>query len=902
MSAKSIKSALGLLQDDPDNQDAWSALRQEVGGAHGMGQDELTSLLEAARRAYEVRREYEAVARLLEIELVVARGTEREAPLLAERARVYDEELLDDTGAKAAYEALLSLKPDDENAAEALERGAAKRAKWRDLFDRYVQEARSGDPGFRSSLFVSAAEVVYRYGRDQGGAEPLERVVGLLREALGIDPKSRRAEMLLERVLREGGRWDEVAQALERFASEATQKDEKVAGWLRLARTFEKKLKSPDRAAAAYERVLDVAPGQAEAAAFLSDYFTSREMWEHLVSLYEGQLSAGAFRSKEEEFGATLQVAMVNYRMRERPEAAEPWFEKARKLEPAHPGVLAFFREWCSAKGETTRLAAVLGDAQRSMADGPERAALVGKIAKLAEEGANAQKAIEQWRSVLRQDPRSNDARTALKRLYRSTASWNALTDLLRQELDKLAPEDAAGRLPVLRSIAAVYRDEVKSDSALVTVLTQIVQLDPADLAAVRELARVYESLQRWRDLLTMQARQAELESESGVKAELWRAIARRWLDQFSNVQNAVESYEKLHAVDPADREAVDRLRELYAKRRAYKPLYDLLGQEAEAAGPGETRRELWMEMAKLAAERLDMGAQAIALHKRVLDEEPGSAAALDALEKQAERDKDFATVADVLERRASLAADAPSRLAMLLKLGTTYSDRLHDHAKAMSAWQRVLALQPGHAKALRVLRDSFVALGDYDGLTELYAQNKDWEGLVEVLSSAADKATDPESKIDLSFRCAAVYVERLAAPERAFRSYERILSVSPDDARAASALAPLYERDEKWVRLPALYEILLGHTKDVDEKLGLLEKLVRVTGHQLQDRPAAFAWARKAYELAPTREGALQVFEDAARAAGTPAQWDGFVEAISARLDAIDGARAAAPAPTGKK
>src|SRR5580704_19230378 len=599
MSAKSIKSALGLLQDDPDNQDAWSALRQEVGGAHGMGQDELTSLLEAARRAYEVRREYEAVARLLEIELVVARGTEREAPLLAERARVYDEELLDDTGAKAAYEALLSLKPDDENAAEALERGAAKRAKWRDLFDRYVQEARSGDPGFRSSLFVSAAEVVYRYGRDEGRAEPLERVVGLLREALGIDPKSRRAEMLLERVLREGGRWDEVAQALERFASEATQKDEKVAGWLRLARTFAKKLKSPDRAAAAYERVLDVAPGNAEAASFLSDHFTSREMWEHLVALYEGQLSAGALRGKEEESGATLQVAMVHWRMRGRPEAAEAWFERLRKLDPAHPGMLSFFREWCTARGENTRLAAIFSDAQRATPDGPERGALAAEVAKLAEDGANAQKAIEQWRAVLRQDARNKEARDALKRLYRQTASWNALTDLLRQELERLPPDDAGGRLPVLREIAVVYRDEVKSDSALVTVLTQVVQLDPTDLPSVRELARGYDSLQRWRDLLVMQARQADLEIEPGVKAELWRVIARRWLDQFSNVQNAVEAYEKLHVVDRLDREAIDRLKELYAKRRAYKPLYDLLGQEAEAAGLGETRRELWMEMAK---------------------------------------------------------------------------------------------------------------------------------------------------------------------------------------------------------------------------------------------------------------------------------------------------------------
>ena len=100
----------------------------------------------------------------------------------------------------------------------------------------------------------------------------------------------------------------------------------------------------------------------------------------------------------------------------------------------------------------------------------------------------------------------------------------------------------------------------------------------------------------------------------------------------------------------------IDRLKELYAKRRAYKPLYDLLAHEAEAAPEGAERRELWMEMAKLAAERLDMGAQAVALHKRVLDEEPSSAAALDALEKQAERDKDFATVAEVLERRTALA------------------------------------------------------------------------------------------------------------------------------------------------------------------------------------------------------------------------------------------------------
>ena len=61
--------------------------------------------------------------------------------------------------------------------------------------------------------------------------------------------------------------------------------------------------------------------------------------------------------------------------------------------------------------------------------------------------------------------------------------------------------------------------------------------------------------------------------------------------------------------------------------------------------------------------------------------------------------------------------------------------------------------------------------------------------------------------------------MEAMDHPERAFRSYERILASKPDDLRAAAALVPLYEGDEKWARLPALYEVLLSHTKDDAEK-----------------------------------------------------------------------------------
>src|SRR6202453_3720118 len=109
MSAKTIKSALGVLQDDPDQEKAWQSLREDVGGGGDMSAEDLRRLLEAARRAHAARREYDAVARLLGIEADAAQGTPREPDLVAELARTLDEDLLDDEGARGAYERLLAL-------------------------------------------------------------------------------------------------------------------------------------------------------------------------------------------------------------------------------------------------------------------------------------------------------------------------------------------------------------------------------------------------------------------------------------------------------------------------------------------------------------------------------------------------------------------------------------------------------------------------------------------------------------------------------------------------------------------------------------------------------------------------------------------------------------------------
>src|SRR5258706_593109 len=166
MSAKKIRAALGQLQDDADNEASWNDLFEAVTSPEaGTAPAELRTLLESARRGHEMRREWDAVAKLLELEAGLNAGTPVEFAMQFELARVFEDELFDDDSATKTYKRLLELRPGDPTAEEAIERGEGKKKKWKDLVDRYLEEAdQTTDDTFKSSLLMSAGEVAYRYG------------------------------------------------------------------------------------------------------------------------------------------------------------------------------------------------------------------------------------------------------------------------------------------------------------------------------------------------------------------------------------------------------------------------------------------------------------------------------------------------------------------------------------------------------------------------------------------------------------------------------------------------------------------------------------------------------------------------------------------------------------------
>ncbi|MEY2933939.1 MAG: hypothetical protein RL033_4688, partial [Pseudomonadota bacterium] len=877
MQLQTIRTALGQLQSDPEEPRAWQSLEEAITLENG-DLDESLRLLSAARQEHLKRREWDAVARLLATEVRLAAGSERELERLRLEAKVLRDNLLDEESASRLFQRILELDPRDRDAAVALEESRGKRHTWQQLVDTYQAEAdKAADDVYRSSMSMRAAEVELRFGAEQVDRQ---RVLDRLTRALELDSHNERAAEMLELLQRREGNYPAVASVLETLLDGAESVSTRVAAGVRAARVSRHRLNDDTRTARFYRKILELLPNHAEALQFLAEHYTREERWDDLVDVYESSLAVGD-PSGRDRLGDILQVGNLLWKRRNDPASAEPWFARIRKLDPANAGMLDFYRSFYASDETAPQLLNILSAAQRVLPSGKEKQSITAEIAHLAAGHKDAQKAVEQYKNLLRQDPTNEQAVSALRQLYRKTQNYGALVELLRQRLEGLPADQTEDRLTILREVAALYRTELASDTALVSVLNQIAQLDPNDADVSRELVGLYEKLGRWRDLLTSQQRLATLTQDSAEKVELMRAAGRRWLDQFSNVQNATQAFESLLEVSPGDREACDRLKELYKKRRAWPALYKLYETELPHTS-GAERQELLQEMARLASERLGRGEDATSIYRKILEGEPQNSAALAALEKQAERSKDWATLAEALERRAEQTEGAQQKMAVLQKLGGVYQEHLRDAAAATRTFLRVLELSPGHARALRVLRDGYLEAGDYDGLEKLYASQHDWEGLAEVLSSAADRVDEPRVKVELSYRAARVYDERLSQPERAFRCYERILAADPSDLRAARALIPIYEKEEKWARLPALYELCLAAESEPDAKRALLDKLIQLTGTRLVDRGRALGYARAAFDLAPERPETLTQLDDASRAAR---DYGPFVETVAAQL-----------------
>ncbi|HTB60233.1 MAG TPA: tetratricopeptide repeat protein, partial [Polyangia bacterium] len=286
--------------------------------------------------------------------------------------------LSDLDGAAEAYREALDGAPDDVLALSALESIEDRRGDWSTLQEVLLRRLGSAGGADQVAVLLKLARNAEQKLSD------VDQAVGFLRQLLDADPGNGFGYLELERILRAAERWYDLVDVLGKHAdteAAAGRKPSELALRVAIANVWEKDLDSPESAAEALEKVLEVAPDNVAALLSLARVHERNERWDDAGEVLE-RAAANAHEPSE--------IAEIHFRnatiLRTKeadPAEIEAALLRAVDADAGHRPTLEALEKLARDGKDDERLANILDLQLHTATDDAERGRLLREIAGL---------------------------------------------------------------------------------------------------------------------------------------------------------------------------------------------------------------------------------------------------------------------------------------------------------------------------------------------------------------------------------------------------------------------------------------------------------------------------------------------------------------------------------------
>ena len=498
----------------------------------------------------------DATAARATLETALALGDDER--VLRALARVADDET-----AVTLWQRLTARAPDDAEALAALASLYEHLERWRELagvLDHQLTIA--GDDETAPTLVERLALVWTRLG-NHARAEAAWRRLAALR------PDATAPLHALARRARTEERWGELADLLERLLE---LEPGSPAPAKQLARLETDTLERPERAIAAWRRVLDLDAADDEALAALGGLYArtghAAERRQVLARRAELALASGHADAVALAVDAAATTAADGDAA-----AAARLYERVLAVEPLNDAAGGFLEGHHREHGDWPALVALLRQRARHRA-GAERGELLAQVSGIEEhECGNRRAAFASLLEALEADGRFAVHGHDLRRLAAAVDGWPLLCATLQR---RAAGAAAAERVEAYLDLGAAL-EESKQGAAAIEAYRALLAVEPTNLAALERLEGLYRAGGQSASL-DLLARRAELTVDRDNQLALYRELAAE-AGRMERWGRAVEAHRRLAELDPrGERRSV----ELYRAGVIYR---DQLAEFDEALG-----------------------------------------------------------------------------------------------------------------------------------------------------------------------------------------------------------------------------------------------------------------------------------------------------------------------------
>jgi len=314
----------------------------------------------------------------------------------------------------------------------------------------------------------------------------------------------------------------------------------------------------------------------------------------------------------------------------------------------------------------------------------------------------------------------------------------------------------------------------------------------PADRTAVEahaELVQIETDAGRFKNAMDWLVEGSRLPVGAPERNALLRRAGDLAREKLSDEPRAMQLYQSVIDDSLEDGETVDRIAVMYEARGRVPELLALKKRELELDLSPDRKLEVRLTAARLLGLLEDKGGRVDLLRQNLI-ERPGHAESISEITQVLETKGRAAELAEVLSQQARKLEESDTARAAILwtNVARTAETRLNDADRAISAWRRVVGIDPGTEA--------------YDALARLHLSRGEPGQAAEWLEKRFE-ATKGEGRTGVALELAAA---RLAAgrTDRAIAALERSIGEDPGSLPVREQLLELYRKTDAKAQLAA--------------------------------------------------------------------------------------------------
>ena len=533
-----------------------------------------------------------------------------------------------------------------------------------------------------------------------------DEALPVLRKAALIEPTDRNLLADLEQLAERASDWEGLRGLVDQVASDGDL-DRRELYELRLRSAGWSRDRLADDAAADREllQALDLDPEPLEAHLQRSALLRDQQRWADLVA------SLRAWADVEPDAHQRAEL------LREAASVAHDTIGDPELAAACHQALLGFSRDdmealsaLCAVRRAQSRWNEVVGLLERSVdvsTSDQERAELAHEIGTVYRDHlGDARAAIEAFEAALRFDPEQTDAMAALESLYEENDRVEALRSLLQRRAELVSDE---ARAPLQLRLASLYEKSFRDHAAAIAMLREVLRDQPSHADAIHELDRLFETRERWDDLVALLESQLD-EADDTTRRTLRERIAKIHAHERNDAATAIETYVRLHEDQGPTVASLEALAALYEREGLRELLIDTLDALAEELD-GARAIETLHRVADLADAIGDEDRKDRVL-QNAYDRFPTDADTRTRLKAHLEAKADYHALVAVLDDELKTVTAEPERISLLRTISDVHRERLQDPATAATYLEKAVALDGDDRGALVPLCDLYMEAG----------------------------------------------------------------------------------------------------------------------------------------------------------------------------------------------